>query len=671
MAITDPLLLPADILLVPVRELPETTREHFEYAESDYAMTRPRARATSRIIDAQAAALIEHFRTPTRIVDAVIAYSRERDLPPNQVLDGAYPLLQNLIDSQLLVAADSELVHQITPSCELGESVAGCEIVQCIQVLEDTELYRVRCADGHAAALKILRPGSRPALLQQLEREAAILARLDGKVNPALIAQGHWEDCPYLLIEWCQGDHTGTMSVDMRRTTTPSGRRQLLGMCCAVSEAYAHLHAQGVLHGDIHPRNILVQPDGAIKLIDFGLARLETGDSRLQKARRGGIGFFFEPEYADARRHGQHGPPTSPLGEQYALAALLYSLLSGEHYLKFSLEKTEMLRQIVEEPPLPFAAYGVPAWPEVEQVLTRALSKQPHERFPSVAAMSAALRAIYDTTAGDDPPIELLGSPGDETAADGLLEVVLQRVGIGGPLLAMGLPDVPRCSVTFGSAGLAYGLYRIACAQGDAKLLSLSDIWLTKTVSTMGDSSAFYSDELTPEVVGPVSPYYTASGVHCVRALVSHAMGDLVTQQAAVDSFVASVASPSINIDLTLGNSGLLIATALLLDVMPEHPLLQPHLVRECGDGVMRNLWAYLNTLGPLQTCSAISFLGIAHGWAGLLYATLRWCEVSGSPLPDQVEMRLQQLADCGEPIGRGMRWRRKLPPPSPQCRSR
>src|SRR5215217_6821621 len=64
MAITDPLLLPADVLLVPVADLPEEVRRQFPHGEGDYAISRPRSRSTSRVLDAGAAALLGEFRSP-------------------------------------------------------------------------------------------------------------------------------------------------------------------------------------------------------------------------------------------------------------------------------------------------------------------------------------------------------------------------------------------------------------------------------------------------------------------------------------------------------------------------------------------------------------------------------------------------------------------------------
>src|SRR5262249_27756510 len=63
--------------------------------------------------------------------------------------------------------------------------------------------------------------------------------------------------------------------------------------------------------------------------------------------------------------------------------------------------------------------------------------------------------------------------------------------------------------------------------------------------------------------------------------------------------------------------------------------------------------------LPPVGEKSALGYLGIAHGWAGLLYAAMCWCRASGREVTPAMQERLQQLARCAEPTGRGVRWRR------------
>ena len=230
-----------------------------------------------------------------------------------------------------------------------------------------------------------------------LDREAAILRRLTGSISPALLDEGIWEGRRYLLLEWCDGVDAATAAAGLRRDQSAEAPRKLFGLCCHILRAYSRLHGQGVIHSDIHPRNILVDQEDQVRIVDFGLARMENLTQEFGEPPRGGVGFFFEPEYAAAVVKGQTPPLASRLGEQYALAALLYSLLADAQYVDFSLTKDAMMRQIVEAPPVPFAERGMASWPEAESILAKALSKSPSERFVSVTAFADALSACKST----------------------------------------------------------------------------------------------------------------------------------------------------------------------------------------------------------------------------------------------------------------------------------
>jgi serine/threonine-protein kinase len=79
--------------------------------------------------------------------------------------------------------------------------------------------------------------------------------------------------------------------------------------------------------------------------------------------------------------------------------------------------------------------------------------------------------------------------------------------------------------------------------------------------------------------------------------------------------------------------------------------------LRSLGGETSKQLWATIDGFAPIRESKELSNLGVAHGWAGLLYATLCWSAVSNDPLPLNLADRLAQLGDCAEPIGRGLRW--------------
>ncbi len=174
-----------------------------------------------------------------------------------------------------------------------------------------------------------------------------------------------------------------------------------------------------------------------------------------------------------------------------------------------------------------------------------------------------------------------------------------------------------------------------------------------------GTPTAFASAELELDetVTGRVTPFHSLSGVHAVQALVSHALGDSATRQRALQAFADASRQPCATLDLTLGRAGTLLAAALLLEAVGGARHLDPSPLTALGDATLAGLWQQLDALGPIGEQETVRSLGIAHGWAGVLLASLRWCAAAGRPLPPQLAGRLDQLAALARPAGLGLRW--------------
>ncbi|HEX6653420.1 MAG TPA: lanthionine synthetase LanC family protein [Thermoleophilaceae bacterium] len=662
-AALDQLVLPSDVVIAPVAELPPELRDQFEHRTGDYSVTRPRARTMSSIVDGQTAALLDRFREPTTIVDAVIAFSRAEGLDPRETLDDAFAVLGGFVNEGLLVAAGSELAEPIATTLVPGDSVGGFEVVAPVHVLVDTEVYIAHASDGSPAALKIARAGAGNGMHAALRHEAAVLEALDGRVSPRLLELGAVDDRPFLATSWCLGIDVFQAAGDARSLDGSDGRTELLALAQSVVAAYAHLHAQGVLHGDVHPRNVLVDGDGGVALIDFGLAAGPPGSAAPAAGWRGGIDFFMEPELAAARLDGRPSAALSAEGEQYSVGSLLYLLLTGAHTREFSLEQEEMLHQLLEQPPVPFRDRGVHDLHAVERVLARALDREPGARFPTMLDFSEALRgaAASDLDGGE----RAASTPHGPDHAQRLLDEVLERLAVPGELFAGGLA-APTASAMNGGAGFAYALLRIARARGDESLLALADLWSTRSVRAVESPDAFWSEELeiVPEVFGRNSFYHTAAGVHCVHALVAHGRGDERAQQLALSPFVAATGQPCEHVDVAFGLAGHLLGCSLLI----EAPLraAEEDALRSLGEGLRDRLWARLDRQPRLAESTELRLLGAAHGWAGYLYALLRWSDAAGAPPPDGLRNRLDELGALGQPAGRGLRWPHEIGAPLP-----
>ena len=643
----EPLVLPEDLLVIPVSELSEDIRRKLGDGGEEFALTRPSARQPSKLIDASAAGLIERFRKPITIVQAVISYSREHNADPERILEESLPLLRQMIGAEMLVPAETEGAHAIVVSLTPGDLVGGYRILRSIQVFEDSELYQARAGDGSYVALKIARPKRAAQMRHFLAREEAALHRLAGRASPRLIESGSFDDRPFLATSWISGIDATT---EASRLRGEGSRSELLPLLVEIARAYAGLHEAGILHGDIHPGNLLVGRQGEVTLIDFGLS--QTSGISQARTPRGGVGFFLEPEYARAALEKRPPPPATERSEQFAVAALIYLLAAGDYYMDFTLEEEGLLRQIAAAAPLPFGERGLDPWPKLEAALARALARDPDARFPNMSAFAGAL-----AEAAIEAPAP---APGSGVPAETFQREVLDRLGLDGPLFRSGLPQAPQCSVNFGAAGIAYALYRMACRRDDPRLLSLAEAWIDKAQRESDREDAFTNREmdLTEATVGRISPYHARPGVHLVRALIAEAGGDRAARDAAVsDSLLSIEAEPCGERDLTLGRSGAVLACATLLELLPEteSPLRQR--ARGIGERLLCELWTEVATFDALAQGGQWPNLGIAHGWGGLMYATLRWHAIAGTALPPGFRDRLAQLMECARPVGRGIEW--------------
>jgi serine/threonine-protein kinase len=310
-----------------------------------------------------------------------------------------------------------------------------------------------------------------------------------------------------------------------------------------------------------------------------------------------------------------------------------------------------MLRQIVEERPVPFVRHGMRPWLEVERILGRALAKEPEQRFASVADLADALAQAGLANA-------TTVAPGGAPPA--LLSAVFDRVAKDGPAYAaLGGPE-PLASVNTGGAGIAYALYRIASAREDPEPLALAELWIAAVERNAGDEASFYSDELdlTPATVGRASLFHTPAGISCVEALIGMALGDEARAAGGVERFIARSRGPCDNLDLTLGRSSTLLGCAALLAALPQAAVGARSALAQFGDEVADGIVGAMAVL-PIVGAAQPLNLGIAHGWGGVLFALLRWREASNREGADEmVEARLRQLAGCAEPTGEGLRWK-------------
>jgi len=152
-----------------------------------------------------------------------------------------------------------------------------------------------------------------------------------------------------------------------------------------VAEALRRAHASGIVHRDVKPANIMVGDDDAVRLLDFGIAKLQSGETLTQTGMSLGTAVYMSPEQAV-------GDPVTPASDVWSLGLVAYEMLAGGHPFKAD-QPLAILHRIasVDPEPLREARGDVPA--ALAEVVHRALEKRVEDRFADAAELLAALDA--------------------------------------------------------------------------------------------------------------------------------------------------------------------------------------------------------------------------------------------------------------------------------------
>lgn len=643
-------VLPPDVKIVQVAELTRAVRKQLGAADDAFAMGRAHSRSVSQLLDRAGVDLLAQFRDAATVPAAITAYCSEHGGDPRTVATSAFPLLVACINSGFLVPNDSEDARAIVPSMEPGARIVGVRVIRCVSLANDSEVYEVHDETGARRVLKIARGKNATAFASVFTREASILRHLGGRAAPQFTRDGVLDGRPYLIADWLDGENPDGMAVRSREESGAAGARELLRLAAGITEAYATLHEKRVVHGDVHHGNILVGARGHVALLDFGLGRL-TSRRASRDVPRAGVAYYREPEWARALLSKSVAPPSSTIGEQYSVAALLFLLLTGRHYIEFSLDDQVMLAQIVNEPPQSFADCGVRPWPEVERILARALSKKPGQRFRSMRGMAKALCAVKPLAAREKV---VARSAGVASFADRLIA----RLTADGELFRDGFTTAPTASLQFGASGVAFALYRIACVRDDPSLLALADLWNANALRAMKERGAYTNDEagMPTTLLGKTSLYHSAVGTHFVEAHLSDARGDTVSRAASLARVALAARGGDTLLDVGTGKAGVLLASANLLK-MTEPDSRAASAIRSLGRRTQRAISSKISALPSIADNRKFVNLGILHGWAGVLYAIMRWCDASGEKPPAWLPRRLLELSRLGLRNGKGTFW--------------
>ena len=230
-------------------------------------------------------------------------------------------------------------------------------------------------------AIKTLKPNyvNQETFVDRFKREAKTAANLN---HPNIVQIFDWgiEDEPYFVMEYIEGN-TLTSIIAKNRTISLS---DILFIGAQVSSGLHAAHQKGLVHRDIKPGNIMITPDGKVKVTDFGIVSLQNEESDITKTGSIlGTASYISPEQAQ-------GKPVSIESDLYSLGTVLYELITGRAPFSGDSPISTATKHLTEKPEKP-SLYRRDLPKGVESAILRLLEKASYDRFKSAEDLRATL----------------------------------------------------------------------------------------------------------------------------------------------------------------------------------------------------------------------------------------------------------------------------------------
>jgi serine/threonine protein kinase len=243
-----------------------------------------------------------------------------------------------------------------------------------------------------------------PAALERFQREAQAVAALSHPNILAIFDFGVEGSTPYAVMELLEGQ---SLRGALAEGALPV--RKALDYALQIAAGLAAAHARGITHRDLKPENVFVTKDGRVKILDFGLARVDepeaTGSGQSFTPTKsvtapgsvlGTVG-YMAPEQV-------RGQAVDTRANIFALGAILYELLAGQRAFSGP-SAVETLNAILKEDPPELTRANALLPPALDRIVRRCLEKSPDERFQSARDLAFALEAISGAGSGSMAPI--------------------------------------------------------------------------------------------------------------------------------------------------------------------------------------------------------------------------------------------------------------------------
>ena len=266
----------------------------------------------------------------------------------------------------------------------IGKTLNGYQIVEQIGKGGMAMVYRAyQPSLDRDVAIKVLPPyyaNQDETFISRFKREARAIAKLRHQNILMVMDFGQEDDLSFIIMEYVDA---GTLKDQMERSFSLKKIHLLVSQ---IASALDYAHQQGVVHRDIKPSNILMPKPDWVLLTDFGLAKMVGGSFMTQSGMTVGTPAYMSPEQGS-------GNKVDHRSDIYSLGVMLYELVVGEVPYKAETPMAVVVKHIVD--PLPMPRAKNPNIPErLQQVILKALAKNPDDRYQSAGEIAAELEII-------------------------------------------------------------------------------------------------------------------------------------------------------------------------------------------------------------------------------------------------------------------------------------
>ena len=267
---------------------------------------------------------------------------------------------------------------------ETGKRIGDYEILGVLGAGGMGQVFKVRnVISDRVEAMKILLPdlAGRQDLADRFLREIKVLAALNHPNIAALRTALTLGNQLVMVMEYVEGTSLAT-----RLERGPIPPTEALNYVDQVLSALSYAHQRGVIHRDIKPANMMLTPDGVVKLMDFGIARTTTDRALTATGTTLGSMYYMSPEQVK-------GQATDARSDLYSLGVALYEMVTGQRPFKGDSDYSLMAAQVQQQPRPPIELRSdLPA--ALNEIILRAMAKEPSQRFQSADAFRKALSSV-------------------------------------------------------------------------------------------------------------------------------------------------------------------------------------------------------------------------------------------------------------------------------------